>query len=740
MKLTINKKEHTHEKIRGCVSYIFYVKDENAYESGSSVFVGFNLKTNKKKITCWGPVYSLDEGDYLELEGYFQADGSYRFSSAVRVDDDELGAQAMLKFLFGDKTSQLLIKAFSSALECMNVFKDNDALFELEALKIKGIGHKKIDKAYTKYENNVAVDILYARFKKYGLTVNQSLRIFNVYGGDCLKRIGNNPYILLKVDVPWRVTDFIALNYFKLKGTDERRILAGVMACLMGIRLNGHCYINLDEGPNNLIELSCKKLEINEAYIKEYLYQLQNEEKIVITTNGNTKIVYTKYMYETEQNVAKLCAKMISNSALKQRDKDKISHFIEEYEDNHFKLADKQKEAITTSLSNTFSIISGPPGSGKTTIIDAICSYYKQNMKNVRINLCAPTAKAAKRMFDSTGMQATTVHRLLEYNPVENEFKYNSTTPLNTDILIVDEFSMVDLMMTNKLLSAIPDDITALIFVGDINQLPSVDAGKVLEDLLDTKIPSTMLNKIYRQKSDSTLLQKALDFTNEIPIKLEDTKDFFFYKEKNPNVIQEGVVNLFINEVKKYGIENVALLIPQNEGTFGVNTLNELIQERYNPKLYDTTPEIRSGKRKFRVGDRVIHTVNENHHNVFNGMVGTIVEIIIGDKDFETEDTIIVDYGESDYSEYHRDRFDNIKLAYAMTIHKSQGSEYKSVIMIMHMENKYMLTKKLVYTGMTRAKDYLHLVGDDYAINYAMTRKIAPRNSRLNQLVKNATV
>jgi len=267
--------------------------------------------------------------------------------------------------------------------------------------------------------------------------------------------------------------------------------------------------------------------------------------------------------------------------------------------------------------------------------------------------------------------------------------------------------------------------------------LPSVDAGRVLEDMLQSKIPSTLLNKIYRQQEDSTLLQKALDFSKEKSIELADTKDFFFYSEKNELAIQEGVVNLFISEVEKYGIENVALLIPQNEGTFGVNTLNCLIQDKLNPKLFDTTPELRSGRRKFRIGDRVIHTVNEDNHNVFNGMVGTITDIEIGDKDFDTEDTIIVDYGEDELSEYHRDRFDNIKLAYAMTIHKSQGSEYKSVIMILHMANRFMLTKKLVYTGMTRAKSYLHLVGDEYAVNYAMKRNIPPRNSRLDILLKN---
>ncbi|MGR5628038.1 SF1B family DNA helicase RecD2 [Thomasclavelia ramosa] len=736
MKLSLQN-SHTLEKIRGYVTYVFYPKSKLMKDTVQ--FVGFSIKSGKKNISCWGTMSNISQGDYFELEGFYQKDGSFKFKSALRVDDDELGATSMLSFLFGPKTAAMLINYFNSPIRCINLFKNNQTDFELNALNIKGIGPKKLEKAYTKYENNIAVDVLYARFSKYGLTLNQALKIFSTFGTDCLKRIESNPYILTSIDIPWKCVDFIALNYYKISCIDDNRLFAGIMSSLKSIRNRGHVYINLDSSDYNLLNLATQKLEVDISYIKEAIFKLQKEEKIVITNYNNYKIVYMRKMYDAEQNVSKLCAKLVSNSKLKKRDKDRIHHYIDNYEENHFKLADKQKEAIESALSNTFSIISGPPGSGKTTIIDVICSYFKYYNKNIRINLCAPTAKAAKRMFDSTGIQASTIHRLLEFNPADGEggFKYNEYNPLKTDILVVDEFSMVDLLMTENLLKAIPETITALIFVGDINQLPSVDAGRVLEDMLQSKIPSTLLNKIYRQQEDSTLLQKALDFSKEKSIELADTKDFFFYSEKNELAIQEGVVNLFISEVEKYGIENVALLIPQNEGTFGVNTLNCLIQEKLNPKLFDTTPELRSGRRKFRIGDRVIHTVNEDNHNVFNGMVGTITNIEIGDKDFDTEDTIIVDYGEDELSEYHRDRFDNIKLAYAMTIHKSQGSEYKSVIMILHMANRFMLTKKLVYTGMTRAKSYLHLVGDEYAVNYAMKRNIPPRNSRLDILLKN---
>lgn len=322
-------------------------------------------------------------------------------------------------------------------------------------------------------------------------------------------------------------------------------------------------------------------------------------------------------MYKAEVNVANLCKKFITNRAPTDNQLRKINDFINDYENNKgFKLAQKQKEAIINSLTNKLSIISGPPGSGKTTIIDVICNYYAKE----HIMLAAPSAKAADRMYKSTGLHSSTVHRLLKYMPQENTFKYNSANPLPANVVIVDEVSMLGLVLTNHLLNAIPEDIKALIFVGDVDQLPSVDAGNVLSDMLKGNVPAVILNEIYRQGDGSVALTRAMEFKDRKGLNTTDSKDFKFYEESNIQKIQKDVVDLFMEDIETYGLENVIVLTPQNKGEIGVNKLNELIQEAFNPKVFDKTPEIKSGNRRFRIGDRVLHTVNEDDRGVYNGI------------------------------------------------------------------------------------------------------------------------
>ena len=282
---------------------------------------------------------------------------------------------------------------------------------------------------------------------------------------------------------------------------------------------------------------------------------------------------------------------------------------------------------------------------------------------------------------------------------------------------------------TYQFLKAVPGNCM-VIFVGDKNQLPSVDSGNVLGDLLEVEfIPKVILNEIYRQGKDSTILQRALDMSNDKMPDLSDSKDFTFWEERNVQDLQTGVLDLYFNECKTYGIENVMFLTPMNKYELGVNTLNEIIQDTVNPYVKGR-PQIKVGKRFFRLNDRVVQLTNEDDFGVYNGMVGTITDITLEDKDLDVKDSITVDYGNVQ-CEYTRERFENIKLAYALTIHKSQGSEAQSVIMICHSSHRHMLTKKLIYTGMTRAKKHLHLVGEKSMVKHALTVQEPPRNSRL---------
>lgn len=733
LKLNKEKKEEVknddYEKIRGLIKYIFYPK-QGLTKNCDATFIGATvILPGGEKIKCFGMSHYIEQGDYFEFEGHYQQDGTFKFDFMKRVDDDEVGAISMLKFLFGAKTAILIQDNMGGAVEAMNTFKSNFDYFQFEALKIKGIGCKKLEKAYNKYENNIAIDVLYQKFFKYKMSMNQAMKIFKKWGSKSLEVIEKNPYVLYTIEncCYWDTVDNIALKYYKLKPTDERRMSAGIL-----VEMNASCSNGDDFAYyKDIVKKTAYRLKVDVSYIQEAILLMIDKKTLILVQDKGTDILYLPYMYKAEVNVANLCKKFITNRAPTDNQLRKINDFINDYENNKgFKLAQKQKEAIINSLTNKLSIISGPPGSGKTTIIDVICNYYAKE----HIMLAAPSAKAADRMYKSTGLHSSTVHRLLKYMPQENTFKYNSANPLPASVVIVDEVSMLGLVLTNHLLNAIPEDIKALIFVGDVDQLPSVDAGNVLSDMLKGNVPAVILNEIYRQGDGSVALTRAMEFKDRKGLNTTDNKDFKFYEESNIQKIQKDVIDLFMEDIETYGLENVIVLTPQNKGEIGVNKLNELIQEAFNPKVFDKTPEIKSGNRRFRIGDRVLHTVNEDDRGVYNGYVGTITGIIEGDKNFDTVDTIIVQYDDIE-EEYTRERFDNIKLAYALTVHKSQGSEYQSVIMVTHSAHNYMLNIPLIYTGMTRVKNILHIIGEKKALDNASTAIPKIRKSRLKELL-----
>lgn len=720
-------------KIRGFIDYIFYPrtgldKDKNIQYAGMKIQCA-----DKKKIKCLGMVPQVSIGDYLEFEGDFVDDGAFKFTTALRVDDDAIGATSMLIYVFGPKSAQKVISNFTGdAMKAWELFKNHEDIFRNEMSKVKGIGKKKLEKAYAKYENHIAVDMLFTRFSKYGLLLNKALAVYEAWGDKSLKKIEENPYNLIYIDkIPFQVMDKIARLHYKFSDTDNRRIYAGVLKIMKSINMMGHTFIRFSaskyQGESTLLDLAEELLKVDKSLIREEIFNLVDDNKLILDKQEEFDIIYLPHMYKAEKGVASYAKGMIEKNDI---DVDAIDMQIENYENVHkITLADKQKDAIRTSAQNKFSIISGPPGSGKTTIIDCICSIFTQSKKGCQIKLAAPTGKAAKRMTESTGMRAETVHRLLKYNPHDGDFIYNSGNPLPADVIIIDEFSMMPVLLTYKLLAAIPKHCT-VILVGDKNQLPSVDAGQVLEDFLAADfVPKTILDKIYRQDDKSTILKRALALSNDVMPDLDDSDDFTFWEEEDSVYLKQGLLSLYYNECATYGIDNVLLLTPMNKNDLGVDALNEVIQEHYNPHV-DGMPEIKSGKRCFRKNDRVIQLTNEDEYDVFNGMVGKIIKVVEEDKETGEKECITVDYGDV-VCEYTRDRFDNIKHAYALTIHKCQGSEAKSVIVICHHSHKFMLRKKLLYTAMTRAKNHLHLVGEKQMVTYSLRNKEPIRNSKL---------
>lgn len=733
------------EKIRGSVEYIFWPK-EGADPDKLIQFLGFSIHTNtNQRVSCFGKVTMIEPDDYLELEGDFEDSQKKKFQvkSALRVDDDEPGALAMLQWLFGKKTGARIVDAFDGrSLKALNCFKNHPDNFIARCKKIRRVGNKVVKKAYDRYEEHIGIDVVYGEFAPYGVNLNQSLKAYTRLGSDCLDKIKKNPYVLSNCGISFPVVDKIATKKYSISEDDDRRILAGAMQAMRKVQSAGHCYIRLNS-PRRSTQTPDIKSEISntlnlhdETLINDGLIHLEAQDKLYFEKHLGKMIVYTPEMKKAEEFTAK---SIVSRIRKTDYSPSKIDDFIKCFEERNFQLADLQEQAVRTSVLNQFSIISGPPGSGKTTIINVIVSMLQEFKPETKIMMCSPTGKAAQRMKESTGKEASTIHRLLAYDPVDKKFQHGADNLLDCDIIIIDEFSMCGIGLFCSLLEALPKRCQ-IILVGDKDQLPSIDPGKVLEDLLDLSfIPKTILNKIYRQKDGSKILQDALAIGSENMEEIaqfSDADDVKFHQSYDLQELQKEVVDRFLTGVKEYGLNEVCILTPMNKGDLGTVAFNNIIQNKLHP-FEGEDKEIRIGKERcFRKNDRVIQIKNEPDYEVFNGDVGTIISIEKADKDLGTKDTITVDFGSDIIVDYYRDRFENLKLAYSITIHKSQGSEYKNVLMILDKSHSFMIKKKLVYTGWTRARSRLDIYGQKEMIAYAINNKEIDRNSKLKKNIK----
>lgn len=718
------------EHARGVVDYI--IREQPSFDGLTNWYLLScrDPKTNKM-FTALGSAFQIHVNDYLEFSGKWQQskyrkEKEFKFNIAVKCDDDAFGAYAMLSFVFGQKRAKNIFDYYGDALLAYNTFKDSPEQFLMDSKQIKGIGKRIIEKGREKFEKHISVDKLYLRFSRYGISVNIAIKIVKEWGELTNKIIDENPYALLNIDgCIFETVDRIARNYYHIGIDDSRRVEAGVTSCLKYAIHNGNCYMRLQD----LIIQSAKKLAINYSSTNEKIAELIREKKLILDKKDGEKdgeVIYFPHIYYAEEYVAKNLMRRLRKNRL--ADKDKMNNYIEWYQkQKHITLAPKQIEAVVMACTNQFSIISGPPGSGKTTIIDLVCNIFRDSMPKASIALAAPTGRAAKRMMETTKLPASTVHRLLGSTP-RGEFIYNERNKIpNLDVLIVDEFSMEDVLIFHHLLKAL-DDNTILILVGDKDQLDSVDCGQVLNDLLRVNsIPKSILDEIYRQKSGSTILNRVMDFKHQRMPDLTSSNDFDFLETKDNTL--SVVLNEYFYSVDEYGLENTSLLIPQNKGDIGVNAMNVLIQNKVNPPS-PQKEEMVLGKRVFREGDLVLQLINRAEKHVYNGMVGKITEIVLGED--KLDDYIVVDF-DGHVVEYYRDDMDEIKLAYAMTVHKAQGSEYRNVIMLLDEQHIFMCKKRLIYTGMTRAKERLVIVGQSSVLKHAIETKEKERNTMLQE-------
>lgn len=725
-------------KLTGEIIKVRYINEDNGYSV-------FDLNTSDGEIKIVGIFDSVNIGESLEVEGEFTYDNkygeqlnvtSYKKKLPSSVVEIERYLSSGIIATIGPKNAGYIVEKFGKkSLDI--VFDETDRLIE-----VRSIGKKSIEKIKKSVEElRFSKNILFY-LSGLGISLSLSKKIYSIFREDTLEIINENPYKLIKnvKGIGFLKADEIALKN-NLDKTSPYRIESAIIYILTQKAINfGHVFYPKEK----LTEEVSSLIGIEKNLIEPIYMNLLLSSDIVVDNSFDEPNIYLDYLYISESYIASKLAKMALNEDFKilfNIDKE-VKKSIE---NQSIKLSEIQIDAIKSCFEENISIITGGPGTGKTTIINTISKIFIENGYN--ISLCAPTGRAAKRIEETTGIEAKTIHRMLGYIPSSYDdighFEYNEDNPLDTDLIIIDEMSMVDVVLFEKLLRGLKDN-TKLIIVGDIDQLPSVGAGNVLKDLINSnKIKYTKLIDIFRQSENSNIIVNAHKINNgQEPILNEKNSDFFFLNTDAPSITRNIVVDLISRRLPKaYGYDyskDIQILTQSRKGICGVFELNKLLQDILNPKT-EASDEILVGNKLFRVNDKVMQTKNnynlsfiddegEENFGVYNGDMGHIIFI---DK---SSNKLTVEMDDKRLIEYSLEDLDNLELAYAITIHKSQGSEFKSVIIPMFDGYKLLQTRNLLYTAITRAKENIVLVGDKNVMNNMIRNNTI--NSRYSNLEK----
>ena len=572
--------------------------------------------------------------------------------------------------------------------------EEPDRLYE-----IKGMGKKKCESIKEEWKRQENIREIMMFFKQYNLSTNLIIKINNKYGTAAIEMISENPY-RITYDIEgagFKIADSIAIRMgFALDS--PLRIESGVIYKMREICDDGDTYSTRED----ILEKSAYLLDIDESYIEPVINSMINSGKLV----DDDGAIYLPSLYMAEKDTAE-------RFALKAQygDEDDSEIDFEKLEQiTGIEYDELQKDAIRTATENNVMVLTGGPGTGKTTVTRGIIELLSARHKT--ISLAAPTGKAAKRISELTGKMAMTIHRLLEYNPALG-YQRNEYNPLHDDVLIVDEASMINIELMHNLIKAVPKKMK-LIIIGDIDQLPCIGSGNVLRDIIDSgKVPVVRLNKIYRQAQNSNIIVNAHRVRNGESLKVDNNKDSDFFFMKEPDDMMALIISLIRDRLPNafhINPEDIQVLTPMKKNEVGTINLNNEIQKTVNP----VGDEVKHGFVTFRIGDKVIQNINDYEKDVFNGDSGTVLRIDNEDK------KLVVRYDDKDV-EYAFHELDEIMLAYAMTIHKSQGSEYPVVIIPITYANRIMMQRNLIYTAITRAKKMCIIVGPKAMIDKAIS-------------------
>ena len=708
------------EEIKGYVEHIVYRNEDNGYTV-------FHLNNEDGEVTCVGNFHFIEEGELLRMEGEYTTHKLYGLQFAVQTSEVcEPEDLVSIERYLGSGA----IKGVGAALAARIVrrFKaDTFRVMEEEPerlAEVKGISEKMAMAIGAQMEEKQGLRQATMFLQKYGISVNLAVKIYQTYGARMYGIIEENPYRLAD-DIPgvgFKMADEIARKVGIFTDSDYR-LKSGILYTLLQAVGNGHTYLPEEE----LLASAAELLRVEPEVIGDQLMDLQMEKKLVIRDQDGRRAVYASQYYYLELNSAKM---LFDLNIRGEFDRESIFKKLDRIqEEERIELDEMQRMAVAEAVENGLLVITGGPGTGKTTTINTIIRYFEES--GMEILLAAPTGRAAKRMTEATGMEAKTIHRLLEITGVPDDknasgmhFERNEENPLEADVVIIDEMSMVDIYLLHSLLKAVSPG-TRLVLVGDVNQLPSVGPGNVLRDIIDSGCFHVVkLTKIFRQASQSDIVVNAHRINAGERIDLaKRSRDFLFIRRDHPDAIISAMLTLVQKKLPGYVNAHpfdIQIMTPMRKGALGVDRLNGILQEYLNP-ADGKKAEKESGGVTYREGDKVMQIKNnyqiawetrnrygipvESGLGVFNGDLGVIREIN------HFAETLTVEFDEGRMVEYSFKQLEELELAYAITIHKSQGSEYPAVVIPVHSGPRMLMTRNLIYTAVTRARFCVCLVG-----------------------------
>ena len=714
------------ERLSGAIERVTFHSEESGF-----CVLRVKVKGHRELVTVTGSAATVTPGEFIEAIGLWVNDKTYglQFKATILRIVPPTTLEGIEKYLgsgmvkgIGPHFAKKLVAAFGEAVFAV-IEETPQRLRELA-----GIGPKRQQLVTTAWAEQKAVREIMVFLQSHGVGTSRAVRIYKTYGDAAIVKVSENPYRLALdiYGIGFKTADVIAQR-LGIPRDALIRAQAGVRHTLQVWSEQGHCAAPREK----LVEMARELLEIPEEMIQEAIRTEIDAEHLVSETTEDGELVYLTKMYRAETDCASHLRRLLDGHPPWGRiEAEKAIPWVEKK--TGLTLSDSQRQAVTRVLRNKVAIITGGPGVGKTTLVNSLLLILRA--KSLDVLLCAPTGRAAKRMTETTGIEAKTVHRLLEFDPKVFQFKRNEENPLETQLLVIDEVSMMDTILMSQLLRALPDR-AGLLFVGDVDQLPSVGPGAVLSDMMDSGVVATIrLTEIFRQAQDSRIILNAHRINHgDVPLSPTEgeASDFCLMKAQSPEEIADQLIQMVTEHIPTrsgyHPIDDIQVLTPMNRGGLGVRALNIELQKRLNGKA---EPKVTKFGTTFAPGDKVMQMVNNYDKDVFNGDIGRITEV-------QPEDRTITIQFDGRAVRYDLDELDEISLSYAASIHKSQGSEYPVVVIPLAMQHFMLLERNLLYTAVTRGKKLVVVIAEPKVLGMAVrNRKSRTRITRLAERLR----